>query len=109
MNVLKRVPAKGSDAKEAFTPEVREAIANYMMPLYGKEWTIGETSAAFKDPRSYITGKKATDLLQHWTVCKSREPKAAAPNSTLEVIKQALKLGLITEDQAHAKVLEMLK
>jgi hypothetical protein len=106
MAVLGRVPAKGAEAKEAFTAEVREKIADYMMPLLGVEWEIKSARARAR-ARDYIRGPQPTDLLQAWTLPKS-DKKAEAKPDKLAVLKAALEAGLITKEQAAEKALELL-
>lgn len=108
--VLKRVPAKGAEAKEAFTPEVREAIADYMIPLLGVEWDI-KSEFTKSRARLYITGKGGTDLLESWCYDRKRtKVETAAPVGVdkMTLIKQALDAGLITKEQAAEAVTKLL-
>lgn len=112
MVVLGRVPTRGADAKEAFTAEVREKIANYMLPLLGVEWKIDSENTKAR-AREYITGKQNTDLLQNWTFEKKKvqkaAPAAAAPagQDKVDLIKASLAAGLITKEFADARLAEL--
>lgn len=106
MSVLGKIPAKGADAKEVFTPEVREKIAEFMMPLLGVEWEIKSDRTKAR-ARDYITGVQSTDLLQNWTFEKTPKDKKAEsapvavvskPKLTVEEIIKMKEAGFSVED-----------
>ena len=111
--VLGSTPVKG---QLVISPEQRELVADEMMKTYEIDWTI-KSEIAKGNPRSYIVGVKGTDLIQSWTfkhlTAAEKKDKVAgtavAPsNDKLSLIKAALAAGLITQEVASAKVLELL-
>jgi hypothetical protein len=113
--VLGSVPVKG---QVTITPEQRELVADEMMKTYEIDWVI-KSDLAKANPRAYIVGEKSTDLIQSWTFkhLTSAEKKAKAEskvsnvsvsNDKVGLIKAALDAGLITQEVATAKILELL-
>lgn len=111
--VLGSVPVKG---QVTITAEQRELVADEMMKTYEIDWVI-KSDVAKANPRSYIVGDKSTDLIQSWTFkhLTSAEKKAkvasnvgGVSNDKVSLIKAALDAGLITQEVASAKILELL-
>lgn len=113
--VLGSVPVKG---QVTISAEQRELVANEMMKTYEIDWVI-KSDLAKANPRAYIIGDKSTDLIQSWTFkhLTSAEKKAKAEasvsnvsvgNDKVSLIKAALDAGLITQEIATAKILELL-
>lgn len=110
--VLGCVPVKG---QVVITAEQRELVADEMMKTYEIDWVI-KSDVAKANPRSYIVGDKSTDLIQSWTFkhLTAAEKKAKASsnvgggNDKVSLIKAALDAGLITQEVASAKILELL-
>ena len=113
--VLGFVPVKGA---LTITTEQRVLVADEMMKTYDVDWTI-KSDVARLDPRAYIVGDKSTDLIQSWTfkhlTAAEKKLKATASvsnvnvgNDKVSLIKAALDAGLITQEIATAKILELL-
>jgi hypothetical protein len=109
--VIGRVPTKGEDAKTAFTPEVREKIAEVMIPLLGVEWEIKSDFTKGR-ARDYIVGVSSTDLLESWTFTRNKKDKkeinSPVGNDKMSLIKAALDAGLITQEIASDMVAKLL-
>jgi len=107
MSVLGKVPAKGQESKEVFTVEVREKIAEVMMPLLGIEWEI-KSEKARERAKDYIVGVQSTDLLQNWTFLK-RDPKEKKSEGSSAVSKPKLSVDEIIQMKEAGFSIEDIK